>query len=80
MYSENKFKADLQVFYLNFYIGLYMYTYKTILYIYIYTCQVYNFYLCPAPTVISLSIFAVQYSTKLEIYWLYFKLLHLHCG
>ena len=26
------------------------------------------------------SLFITLYSTKLEIYWLYFKLLHLHCG
>ena len=45
----NKCKADLQFFYCNFYIGLYMAN----------TWKVYNFYMRPISTVISLYIVAV---------------------
>ena len=45
----NKWKVDLQFFYCNFYVGLYMAN----------ICKVCIFYMCPVSTVFSLHIFAV---------------------
>ena len=47
--QTNKWKVDLQFFYCNFYIGLYMAN----------ICKVYTFNMCPVSTVFSLHIFAV---------------------
>ena len=76
--QTSKWKVDLQFFYCNFYVGLYMAN----------ICKVYTFYMCPVSTVFSLRIFAVwrkpnkgkkRTTTGLVSFCLTLKQLQLYC-